>query len=159
MEGKKKYLLLGSGGHARVLADLAGKLNATIEHVFADDRAYEVAFEPDLPLIIAIGNNIIRKRIVESIKHEMPVLIHPSAQIAADVELGEGTVILANAVIQAGARIGKHCLINANVVIDHGGQVGDFVNIYPNVYIGGAASISNETTIEPGTIIPRMTTI
>lgn len=156
MEQSNRYLLLGNGGHARVVKDLVEKVNGSVVHVFNDDTAYDDCFEPGLPLIIAIGNNEIRKKIVAKVKHAMPVLIHPSAQLAADVILGEGTIILANAVIQAGAKIGRHCLVNANVVIDHEAEVGDFVTIYPNVYIGGAATIGDLISIDPGTIISRM---
>ncbi len=156
MEQSNRYLLLGNGGHASVIKDLIAKRNGSIIYVFNDDSAYTDCFEPGLPLIIAIGNNVTRKQIVAKIKHPMPILVHPSAQLAADVVLGEGTIILANAVIQAGAKIGRHCLVNANVVIDHDAEVGDFVNIYPNVYIGGAAKVNELKNIDPGTIIARM---
>lgn len=155
MEGNR-YLLLGNGGHARVIKDLLEKLAGTVVYVFNDDTEYDPCFEPGLPLIVAIGNNTFRKKVIEKVKHTMPVLVHPSAQLATDVVPEEGTIILANAVIQAGAKIGKHCLINANVVIDHEVQVGDFVTIYPNVYIGGAAMITDLITIDPGTIVDRM---
>lgn len=151
-----RYILLGNGGHARVIKDLIGKINGTVVHVFNSDTEYDVDVEPGLPLVIAIGNNEIRKNIVKKIKHVMPSLVHPSAQLASEVILGAGTVVLANAVIQAGAIIGEHCMINANVVIDHDVQMGDFVNVYPNVYIGGAATIGDHATIAPGTIIDRM---
>ncbi|RYD97540.1 MAG: transferase [Sphingobacteriales bacterium] len=155
MVQSNRYLLLGNGGHARVIKDLIEKRNGSVVHVFNSDVEYDAYFEPGLPLIVAIGNNTVRSKIVAKIRHSMPVLIHPSAQLAADVVLGAGTIVLANAVIQAGAKMGRHCLVNANVVIDHEAQMGDFVNIYPNVYIGGAATISNYATIEPGTIISR----
>lgn len=151
-----RYIILGNGGHARVIKDLIEKINGAVVHVFNSDSEYDVDFEPDLPLVIAIGDNEIRKSIVKKIKHVMPSLVHPSAQLASSVSLGAGTVVLANAVIQAGAVIGAHCMINANVVVDHEAQLGDFVNIYPNAYIGGAATISDHTTIAPGTIIARM---
>lgn len=151
-----RYLLLGNGGHARVIKDLIEKINGTVAHVFNNDSEYDTDLEPGLPLVIAIGNNEIRQSIVKKVKHFMPSLVHPSAQLAAEVSLGAGTVVLANAVIQAGAVIGAHCLINANVVIDHEAQLGDFVNVYPNTYIGGAAIISDHTTIAPGTIIARL---
>jgi len=155
MEGNR-YLLLGNGGHARVIRDLIGKLGGSVVYVFNDDTEYDPCFESGLPLIVAIGNNTFRKKVIEKVKHVMPVLVHPSAQLAADVLLGEGTIVFANAVIQAGAKIGRHCLVNANVVIDHEAEVGNFVNVYPNVYIGGAATISDLASIDPGTIISRM---
>lgn len=151
-----RYILLGNGGHARVIKDLIERINGTVAHVFNSDNEYDADISPGLPLVIAVGNNEIRRNIVKKIKHAMPSLLHPSAQLAADISLGAGTVVLANTVIQAGAIIGAHCMINANVVIDHEARLGDFVNVYPHAYIGGAATISDHTIIAPGTIIARM---
>jgi sugar O-acyltransferase (sialic acid O-acetyltransferase NeuD family) len=164
-----EYLIYGAGGHARVLADLILNLNGKIT-AFIDDhssstllnnipvKGYDAA-HLNAQIVIGIGNNKIREKIAAALLHKTAVIIHPSAIVASDAEIGEGTVILANAVIQTGARIGKHVIINANACVDHDAIVEDFVHISPNVYIGGAAVIGAGTTITAGKIIPRMTKI
>lgn len=164
-----EYLIYGAGGHARVLADLILTINGKII-AFIDDhlslpqlnnfpvKGYD-ALHPEAQIVIGVGNNKIRGKIAGSLHHKAAVIIHPSAIVASDVEIGEGTVILANAVIQTGARIGKHVIINANACVDHDAVIEDFVHICPNVYIGGATVIGRGTTVTAGKIIPRMTKI
>lgn len=164
-----QYLIYGAGGHARVLADLILNINGKVM-AFIDDRSslpelnnipvkrYDHSY-PEAQIVIGIGNNKTRKKIAESLLHKAAVIIHSSAIIASDVEIGEGTVILANAVVQTGARIGKHVIINANTCIDHDSEIGDYAHICPNVYIGGATVIGAGTTITAGKVISRLTKI
>ncbi len=162
------YLIYGAGGHARVIADLL-QAGGSMPLAFIDDNAtggtldgipvsaYDMAAYPGAMIVIGIGNNEIRRRIAASLHHEPAVLIHPTAVVAAGVQPGAGTVILANAVVQTGARIGKHVIINAGVCVDHDAVIEDFVHLYPMVYIGGGARVTEGLTLEPGTHIPRNT--
>lgn len=154
---KKTILIYGSGGHGRVIADAITCTDAKAKVFFFDDatQPYDVAFKPKRKLIIGIGNNEVRKRISETVSHSFDIVIHPSAQVAKDVILGEGTVVLANVVIQTGTVIGKHCIINANAVIDHDVIIEDFVSIYPGAYIGGNAKVTERKTVEPNQVIER----
>jgi sugar O-acyltransferase (sialic acid O-acetyltransferase NeuD family) len=164
-----EYLIYGAGGHARVLADLISKINGKII-AFIDDqpsssllhhipvKKYD-SLHLEAQIVIGVGNNKIREKIARILLHKAAVIIHPSAIVASDVAIGEGTVILANAVIQTGAKIGKHVIINANACIDHDAVIGDFVHIYPNAYIGGAAFIGAGSTITAGKVISRMAKI
>ena len=156
---KKEYILFGNGGHSRVLKDLIELLNGEVVHVFDNDNPYKSDIFPNATLIIAIGNTKIREKITKEIKHKSGILIHPSAVVSKNVQIAEGTVILANSVIQTGSKIGRHIIVNACVVIDHDVIIEDFVNIYPNAYIGGEAKISDHITIEPNTVIPRLTIV
>lgn len=155
----KQYILYGNGGHARVIKDLIHLLGGEVVHVFDSENQYNPEVFPKAELIIAIGNSEIREKISQEVSHQFGKLIHPKAVLANDVEVGEGTVILANAVIQAGAKIGKHCILNASIVIDHDVMIGSYVSIYPNSYIGGEAQITNHKIIDPNTVVERQTII
>lgn len=155
----KQYILYGNGGHARVLKDLIHLLGGEVVHVFDSENPYNAEIFPNVELIIAIGNSEIREKISQEVCHQFAKLIHPKAVLANDVEVGEGTVILANAVIQAGVKIGIHCILNASTTIDHDVIIGNFVSIYPNSYIGGEAQITNHKTIDPNTVVERQTIV
>lgn len=164
------YLIYGAGGHARVIADLL-KAKGLQPLAFIDDKpsaaildginikAYDAAADTAALMVIGVGNNAVRRRIAAAVSHSFAVLVHPAAVVAAGVQPGEGTVILANAVVQTGAVIGRHVIINAGVCVDHDAVIEDYVHLYPNVYIGGAARIKAGVTIEPGVCVPRNTTI
>lgn len=83
------------------------------------------------PLIISIGNNHTRKKIAGKFPVRYNIAKDPAAIIAATVRIGEGTVIMQNAVIQACTQIGKHCIINTAASIDHNCIIEDYVHISP----------------------------
>lgn len=162
------YLIYGAGGQARVLKDLISTLGNTHKVLcfFNDSNTptelgripvlpYDASFQPNIALVLGIGNSKVRKMLTEKVAHPFVTLIHPKASIANDVEIGEGTVVLAGAVIQSGAKIGKHVIINANVTIDHDAIVEDYVTTYPGVYVGAEATIAEGTTINPNVVIMK----
>jgi len=161
-----EWVIYGGGGHARVIAD-AIKLNAGHVINFFDDNknldqlagkpviAYHENQSPDAKIIIAIGNNEIRRDIVNYIVHDFGYIVHPDATVADDVLIGEGSVILAGAVVQSGAVIGRHVIINSNVTVDHDAVIHDFCSVYPNSYIGGGAEIGAGAVIEACFAVPR----
>jgi len=164
------WLIYGGGGHARVLAD-AIQANAKCLIAYFDDNLsveaikgipvcpYNADIATQANIIIGIGHNETRRKIVAQIHHSFGTLIHPSAVIADDVTIGEGSVVLAGAVIQSGAIIGRHVVVNANVTIDHDAVIGDYCSIYPNAYIGGNAHIGAGVTIAACSVVDRSTRI
>lgn len=150
-----EIVFVGNGGHASVLKDLILKKDLNLTHAFNCDLDYDAHVFPNAHLIVAIGANNIRKQIVKKIKHKFTTLIHPSAVIAHDVSIGEGTVILANAVIQSGVTIGKHCIVNANVVVDHNCIINNYCSIYPGAYLGSSVEITELKEIAPNQVISR----
>ena len=117
---------IGDGGHAKVLIDVLSKSWpwATGGH------------------IIAVGNNKNRKKEVENLRDcEFAILVHPSAIIAPDVQIGEGTVIMAGVIIQPSCRIGKHVILNTGSTCDHDTIIEDFVHIAPGVHLCGGVTV------------------
>ena len=125
----KKVIIIGAGGHARVIADII-KLNGDIVYGFLDDKGQENIhelkilggiddinrfLEKDCYFIVAIGNNQIRYEIMTKYSNAIwYTAIHPAAVIANDVEIGSGTAIMANAVINTGSKIGRGVIINTS---------------------------------------------
>lgn len=161
-----KYLLYGYGGHGKVIAEALNSITNSKIGVFDDQPIeetdaivflgkYNPTVFPDLPIVIGIGNNEIRKKISECIRHEFFKLIHPSAQIAKSVKIGKGSVVLQNAVIQANSEIGDHVIVNVGAVIDHDNKIGDYVHVTPLCYLGSNSFTSELICIEPCSKIPR----
>ena len=151
----KQTIIYGKGGHGKVVEDTINQLNPAIVVEYFDDASnpYSETYAKEADVIVAIGNNEVRKRIVSKVKHRFGTLIHPTAYVAPTAQIGEGTVVLANAVIQADAKVGKHCIINANVTIDHDAVVEDYVCTYPSCYIAGFARVTELKTVKPGQVV------
>lgn len=153
----KQYVLYGFGGHGKVVKDTIEKLGSDVLYIFDENNIYSSSIFPNAEMIIAIGNNEVRKKIASQVNHKLAALIHPNAILGQDVIVEEGSVVLANAVIQSGSRIGKNCIINANVTIDHDVTIEDYVSVYPGAYVGGGAKITESKTVEPNVVVARNT--
>lgn len=163
----KKLVIIGAGGHGKVIADLAVK-NGYSDICFVDDNAVgECAGFPvvgvvsdveklagdNTEFIIGIGNNKIRKTIAEKFLVNWAVLIHPSAQLGIKTAVGSGTVVMANAVVNADAIIGKHCIINTAAVVEHDNIIGDYVHISPKAVLGGTVHVGESVHVGIGATV------
>jgi sugar O-acyltransferase (sialic acid O-acetyltransferase NeuD family) len=107
----------------------------------------------DVGFVIAIGENKIRKKIVQRLKHKnlkFPIIIHPSSHCASSVNLMEGTIIQAGSIISVDVSIGKHSYINFNCTIGHDTIIDDFVTLSPGVNISGTNKIKTGVMIGTG---------
>lgn len=162
-----RLVIIGAGGHGKVLADNALK-NGYTDICFVDDRAEGKCMEfpivgtsADIPsmndgktdFVIGIGKNSVRKKIAQTYDVNWVSLIHPSAQIAVNVSVGRGTVVMAGAVINACATVGAHCIINTRAVIEHDNVIEDYVHISPNAALGGTVHIGEQTHIGIGATV------
>lgn len=179
-----RLIIIGASGHGKVIADIA-KLNGYSDIVFLDGDSsikkcagYPVlgkeTMAKELPgdIFVAVGNAQIRKQLMEeNSNRNFPSLFHPAAVVATDVQIGEGTAVMAGAVINPNSKIGIGCIINTCASIDHDCIMGDFchlsvgahmcgtVKVGDNVWIGAGATVSNnisicnETTIGAGALV------
>lgn len=169
----KPIIIIGAGGHAKVIADIVLKSGDTLLG-FLDDAAvgtvtgeYKVLgtvadcvrFADKARFIIGIGNNAIRRKIAEQYALDWHLAIHPSAQLALGVMLGEGTVVMANAVINSDTVIGKHCIINSAAVVEHDNVVGDYVHVSPHATLCGVVTVGDNTQIGAGATVKHVTTV
>ena len=164
----KSVIILGAGGHAKVIADIILKCGDRFLG-FLDDtqmKGSQVlgfpvlgkiselnAFTDTCNFIIGIGANEIRKKIDQAYNVNWYTAIHPSASISIGVEIGEGTTIMANAVINAAAHIGRHCIINTGAIVEHDNVIDDYTHLSPNVSLGGKVKIGEGAHIGIGATV------
>lgn len=162
-----KLVIIGAGGHGRVIADIAAK-NGYTDISFVDDNALGecmgipiVGKSSDIErlndgitdFVIGIGNNAIRKAVAEKHKVNWVTLIHPSARIAASVSLGEGCVVMAGAIVNPCAAIGKHAIVNSGAIVEHDCHLGDFVHVSPGATVCGSVELGESTWICAGACV------
>jgi sugar O-acyltransferase (sialic acid O-acetyltransferase NeuD family) len=160
--------IIGTGGHAKVVVDIAKQSNQVID-AFYDDNSQShktsfIGFKVISPIdkltnataIVAIGNNKIRKKISNRVSNiNWKTLIHSGTFISESVVIGNGSLIVAGVILQTSTIIGKHCIVNTNASIDHDCVIDDFVHISPSATLCGNVAIGEGTHIGAGaTIIP-----
>ncbi len=160
-------LILGGGGHAKVVIDCIRAAGDTVSGVLDDrlapgSRVLDVPVlgkiadyvkYPDSRFLIAIGNNAVRRRIALSMKVKWHTAVHPRAVLSPSAVIGCGCVVMPNAVINAGAIIGDHCIINTGAIVEHDNRLSDFVHISPAAALGGTVAVGEETHVGIGAVI------
>lgn len=169
-------IIVGSGGHSRVLIDalllqsikiigftdsdtrITAKIIQGI-HYLGDDLVIEKYLASDIQLVNgvgSIGSALQRKQIYDRFKekgYSFASVIHPSAIISRETELDEGVQIMAGAIIQAGCRIGKNTIINTKASVDHDCVIDKHVHIAPGATLSGGVNIEECVHIGTGAII------
>lgn len=108
--------------------------------------------------LIGIGDNFIRWNVSQFLRTHVPEIqiataIHPSAVIAKDVMIGEGTSIMAGAVLNPSCRIGRFCIVNTRASLDHDCIMGDFSSLGPGAVTGGNCRVGNWAAIGVGAVL------
>ena len=171
---KEKIVLIGGGGHCRVIIDaivnsggydVEGIVDPKLETdskilgfpVLGDDDIlldlYKNGVRNAFVSVGSIGNCELRKILYKEIKNigfNMPVVVHPKAVVARDVKIGEGTFVAASATVNPGTKIGKNVIINTSSSIDHDCVIGDFVHIAPGAILSGGIRVGSQTHIGTG---------
>jgi UDP-2-acetamido-3-amino-2,3-dideoxy-glucuronate N-acetyltransferase len=77
----------------------------------------------------------------------MPIRIHPTAEVDADVQIGEGSSIWHHSQVRTGAQLGTNCIIGKGVFVDTQVHIGN------NVKIQNYVSVYHGVTVEDGVFI------
>jgi sugar O-acyltransferase (sialic acid O-acetyltransferase NeuD family) len=169
-------IVIGCGGHSKVLLDTLKALNIQILGAVDADPSkngskilgISVMGSDDWllkhpPTNVRLVNGLggvsstrIRKEIFEKFKkrgYSFLTLIHPSAWVGSEVVLGEGAQIMAGARVQPGCQIGLNSLINTGATVDHDCELGDHIHIAPGATLCGYVKIGSSSVIGSGSTL------
>lgn len=177
----EKIIILGKGGHAESLADtiksenkyeIAGYvINDNNQQSGKNEKYPVVGSDHDLEQIFKsgiryaalgigyLGKSDLRERLwtkLKSIGYTLPIICDPSAVLAGNIELGEGTMVGKGAIVNANASVGKICIINTGAIVEHDCIVEDFSHISVGsvlcggVRVGKASFVGANATVIQG---------
>jgi len=167
-----RLLVIGAGGHAKVVIDAARCTGFEIAGVVGSpDGVTELLgipvshdaeqIEAD-GFIVAIGDNGARasefdRRVAEGMNPA--TVVHPSAVIADGVTVGRGAFVAAGVVVNVDATIGDDTILNTGCTIDHDCVVGAHSLIGPNASLCGAASVGAGALVGAGASVAPCTSV
>ena len=177
----RPLILLGAGGHAKVVAALASAAGLRLEgvcdpalaadgvhewrglRVLGDDTAL-ARFNPyDYQLALGIGSlpgshlRAERYLALTALGYSFPKLIHPSAVVDETVVVADGAQIMAGVILQPEVSIGRNAIINTGAMIDHDGNIGDHVHVAPGAVLCGGIFVGDNSFIgASATLLPRV---
>ena len=158
-----RLLIVGAGGHAKVVIDAAQAAGHTIAGVVGapsdapEILGHTVVYSADGVdadgFVVAIGDNATRARLFAEYASRglsPAVVVHPSVIVGSDVELGAGTFIAAGVVINTGARIGVDSILNTGCSVDHDCAIGAHSHIGPQAALCGAVRLGEGVLLGVG---------
>ncbi len=176
----RRIMLIGGGGHCRSIIDCAKRMCVFDEIGIIDtlDKGYNdvpvIGCDDDISQLTkkgwleaiisvgSIGNTNARRKIYDLICKNgisLTSIIDPSAIIAEDVEIGEGTFIGKGVIINSGSRIEKCSIINTNAVVEHDCFVGEFSHISSGSILCGHVTIGSDSHVGAGSVLRQQITI
>ncbi|MBS4025551.1 MAG: hypothetical protein KGZ96_07730 [Clostridia bacterium] len=162
--GNKNLLILGAGGHGRVVKETAEAMGCFDKIDFLDDNSeiaiglckefkkyindYKYAFP-------AFGNNELRMKWLQDLTNagfELPVLIHPTAYVSPSAMIGEGSIVLAKTVINTSTVMEKGCILSIGALVDHDSHVGECSHINTGAIVKAGDTVDRLAKINAGVV-------
>lgn len=171
-------LVLGGGGHGRVVADAA--LSCGYERIaFLDDGhpkldrsgpwavlgplAMMDHISKDWPAAIAaIGEGAKRLALFQRLREsgfQIPTIVHPSAVVSRNAHLGACVFVAPGAIINIGAKIGDAAIVNTGARVDHDCDIGAGSHLAPGATLSGGVTVGERVWLGTGCSVRQNVTI
>jgi sugar O-acyltransferase (sialic acid O-acetyltransferase NeuD family) len=175
-QGMDPIVVIGGGGHAKVVISILRKLNRFRILGYTDLHDHGVVLEApylgsdrelaaldggskNLNAALAVGQVGLGEK-----RHELwtrlcspalafPLIISPDAIVNEEVSCGEGSVVMDGAVINSGATLGRGAIVNTNSTVEHDVVLADWVHVAPGATISGGAVVGQFSMIGAGATV------
>jgi sugar O-acyltransferase (sialic acid O-acetyltransferase NeuD family) len=164
--------VLGAGGHARAVADLAVACAWSIAGFLgargAQTTAGVVGIDDDLArlfverrfddAVVGVGNTALARRAelfarLREYAVSTPTLVHPSAVVSPSATIGPGSVLFPHVVIGADVCVGENAVIYSGSVVEHGCRIGDHAFLAPGAILCGDACVEVGAFVGAGAVV------
>ncbi|MDV7137750.1 acetyltransferase [Maribacter sp. TH_r10] len=158
---KKKTIVLGAGGHGKVVASILIQNEIDVFGFYDDNEEYQGKSFMGIPVlgkisdlksdknvhaIIAIGDNSRRKELAQKFDFYWINAIHPFTSIDPSAKIGVGNVICAGVIIQRGSRLGNHNIVNTKTSLDHDCTVTNYCHM-------ASANVAGSVNLKEGAFL------
>lgn len=175
----RPLVLLGAGGHARVLLALlraANRLPLGVCDpglhaqgislweglaVLGDDAALNRYGPQQVDLVLGVGQlprDPARAGLYGAFNargFSFPPLVHPDAWVSPDAVLADGVQVMAGAIVQPGCSIGPNTIVNTRASVDHDCRLGANVHVAPGAVLCGAVTVGDHAFIGAGAVVTQ----
>ena len=158
-------LIIGAGGHGKVVKEVAECLGIYERIDFVDDNAefavgkvedlqnlkadYEAAF-------VGIGNNQLRKELLAMLQacgYHIPVLVHPTAYVSKSAKISYGTVVEPKAIVNANSVVKAGCIVSVGAIVDHDVVLESCVHVNAGSICKAGSHVEETVKLEAGQVV------
>lgn len=165
-------VLIGGGGHARAVADVALSAGFDVSGVLVPEgglvapgltRLGDDAWLDTAPagtaLHVAFGPKpgaTDRQALFEKLERkgfDFPAIIAASAIFRSSEPVGRGSVVMHAATVNVGARIGRNSIVNTGAIVEHECELLDHCHVAPGARLGGGVRVGTGSMVGLGAVV------
>jgi sugar O-acyltransferase (sialic acid O-acetyltransferase NeuD family) len=175
---KTLCVVLGGGGHCRVVLDSLQRLDGVVAYAVVDankalwgrevqgvlvrggdDQLPILRGEGATHFVVGVGGggekapHVTLYELGLQAGYLPQTVIHPDAVCSAWAIIGKGTVVFPSAVVNAGATLGENVIVNTGSIVEHDCVIGDHVHVATGARICGAVKIGRGAFIGAGAVV------
>jgi sugar O-acyltransferase (sialic acid O-acetyltransferase NeuD family) len=178
MSGRLRCVLIGAGGHAKVVIETLRAGDPSIDICLIEPRgagegqtvlgAPVLGDDSHLPRLLqdgvrwfavgrgCPGNSQPRAELFAlglALGFEPLTVQHPQALVSPSARLEAGCQVFAGAVIAADAQIGANAIINHRAVVDHDGRIGEHAHVATGAVLSGNVTVGKGAHVGAGAVV------
>lgn len=169
-----RIVILGGGGHARVLADTLIQQKSPVHGYYAPCDEGELLpgipclgtdeallqRSPDGVLLVnglgSVGSTELRREVFYRYRRQgyrFLTVRHPGALLAPALTQGEGCQFLPGSIVNSGTELGDNVIVNSRGLVEHDCCISDHAHIASGAVICGGCSIGSGAHIGAGATV------
>lgn len=172
----KPVIVLGGGGHAKVLVGVLRRLDADVLglvdpnkkqgslsndcNVLGDDDAVLNYSAEQIELVNGIGSlprdGGLRERLFWKfldLGYRFKIVVDPSAIVLSESPLAEGCQVMAGVIIQTGVKVSENCIINSGAIVEHDCRIGAYTHVAPGATLSGGVTLAERVHVGTGAVL------
>jgi sugar O-acyltransferase (sialic acid O-acetyltransferase NeuD family) len=160
-------ILIGAGGHAKVVLETALSMPVDVVGFLDDDPQARLGSLPHLGgilsfvfpramnAVLAIGLNRTRQVLSMGFAEDLEwqTVVSSHAVCSKSVSIGVGTVVFAGAIVQADASLGDHVILNTGCRVDHDVVIAEFCHVAPGAILTGGVVLEEGVFVGAGAVV------
>ena len=166
---KREITIMGAGGQTRSLIPILIQNNFSIHGILDETynplkeeiiegiklTGYLEDYKGDLPVVLAIGDNIKRMQLYEKYSQNIleDNLIHSTSFIDPEATTGKSNQIFGRCFINARAIIGNNNIINTGSILEHEVKIGSHNHVSVGSILCGRVTIGDRCFIGAGAVV------
>lgn len=168
--GSRRLLVVGAGGHARAVADLALECGWTV--IGFTDRTPGgdgvIGGDSDIPAwhkagrfdaaVVGIGTASLARRVelfafLRGVPVPAAALVHPRAIVSRAARVGDGATVFPGCVLGADVHVGDNAVLYSAVIAEHGSRIGSHAYLSPGVVLSGEVHVEARALLGSGAVV------
>jgi UDP-perosamine 4-acetyltransferase len=173
LDSQRAVVVLGAGGHAKVVIEMARERGYFVRDLLDADQSLHGTDVLGIRVLggdgllrglhdrgirqavigVGTGQRVALYDLLRKLGFTVVSLVHSTAVLSPSARWGQGLTVMAGAVVNAQARLGDNVIVNTRAVVEHDCELGDHVHVACGAQLAGGVVIGDGGFVGAGAIV------